>query len=60
MRRRFFKIYQIFPYFAPNWAPKGASPFIGTNLTLHPPSMFPTKFGWNWPSSSWEEDVFAI
>jgi len=28
MRRRFFKIYQNCPYFAPYWAPKGASLFI--------------------------------
>jgi len=28
MRRRFLKIYQKFPYFAPYWAPKGASRFI--------------------------------
>jgi len=28
MRRRFFKIYQNFPYIAPYWTPKGASPFI--------------------------------
>jgi len=32
--------------------------FLWTNLNLHPSSMFPTKFSWNWPStcSSWEED----
>jgi len=28
MRRRLFKVYQNFPYFATHWAPKGASPFI--------------------------------
>jgi len=28
MRRRFFNIYQSFPYFAPYWAPKGASPLF--------------------------------
>jgi len=49
---RYFKIDQHFTYFAP----KGASPFIWTNLNLHLPSMFPTEFGRNWPSSSWEED----
>jgi len=54
MRRRFLKIYQHFPY----WAPKGPSPFIWTNLNPHPPGMFSAKFGWNWPSGSWEEFVY--
>jgi len=35
------KIYQHFPY----WAPKWASPFIGTNLNPYPPDMFSVKFG---------------
>jgi len=42
MRRRFFKIYQHFPYFAPYWAPKVANPFIWTNLNPHPPSIPPS------------------
>jgi len=45
------KIYQHFPY----WTPKEVSPFIWTNMNPHPPCMFPTKFGWNWLSSSWED-----
>jgi len=36
MRRRFLKIYQKFPYFAPYWA----SPFIWTNLNPHPHARF--------------------
>jgi len=58
MRRRFFQIDQNVPYFASYWAPKWASPFIWTNLNSHLPSMFPTSFGWNWRSGSWEEDFF--
>jgi len=32
MRRRFLKIYQMFPYFAPYWAPKAASSFTWINV----------------------------
>jgi len=46
-----------FPYFAPYWTPKGVSPLF--EQTESPsPSMFPAKFGWNWLSGSWEEDVW--
>jgi len=45
MRRRFLKIYQNCPYFAPYWTTKEASPFIWTHLNPHHPSMCPTKFG---------------
>jgi len=51
---RFIKIFLILPLIG---APKGASPYIWTNLNSHPPIVFPTKFGWNWPSGSWEEVV---
>jgi len=47
MTIRFLMIYQNVLYFAPYWAPKGASPINWTNLHPHPPSIFPTKFGWN-------------
>jgi len=47
MRRRFFKIDQILPLFAPYWAPIGASPLIFANLNLHSPKTLPTKFGSN-------------
>jgi len=35
-------------------------PLLGQPLYLKKsespsPSMIPTKFGWNWPSGSWEE-----
>jgi len=55
--RRFSKIYQNCHYFAPYWAPKGASPFIWINLNPHASGMFPTKFARNWFSGSWEKDV---
>ena len=35
---------------------KRAGPFIWTNLNLLHPRMLCAKFGWNWPSSSGEED----
>ena len=34
---------------------KRAGPFIWTNLHPHHPRMLCAKFGWNWPSGSWEE-----
>ena len=37
---------------------KRAGPFIWTNLNPLHPRMLCTKFGWNWPSGSWEEDFF--
>jgi len=55
----FWRLIKTFFYFAPYWASKGASPFIWTNLNPHPTSMFPAKFGWNWPSGSWE-DILII
>jgi len=53
--KKIFEYVSKFPYFAPYWAPKETSRFIWTNLNPHTPSMIPTKFGWNWPSGSWEE-----
>ena len=35
---------------------KRAGPFIWTNLNPLHPRMLCAKFGWNWPSGSWEED----
>jgi len=37
------KIFEYVPYFAPDWAPKGSSPFNWTNLYPHPPIMLPAK-----------------
>ena len=34
---------------------KRARPFIWRNLNPLHPRMFCAKFGWNWPSGSWEE-----
>jgi len=40
MRRRFFKIYQHFPYFAPYWAPKGPEQIrIPIPQSCFPPSL---------------------
>jgi len=47
MKRRFFKIHQILPLFAPYEAPIGASPIIFANLNSHSPKILPTKFGSN-------------
>ena len=35
-------------------------PFIWTNLKPHHTRMHCAKFGWNWPSGSWEEDVPSL
>ena len=35
---------------------KRAGPFIWTNLNPHYPRMLCAKFGWDWPSGSWEEE----
>jgi len=48
MRRRFLKIHQILPPFAPYWA---------TNLNPHSPKILPTKFGINQFSGFGEEIV---
>ena len=34
---------------------KKVGPFIWTNLSPHHPRMHCYKFGWNWPSGSWED-----
>jgi len=57
MRRRFFKIHQILPLFAPYCAPIRASPLIFADLNSHSPKMLPTKFGWNQFSGFGEEVV---
>ena len=47
----------IYFYYFPIISPfERAWPFILTNLNpLHPGILY-AKFGWNWPSGSWEED----
>jgi len=60
MRKTNLKIYQIFPYFAPYWTPKGVSPFTGTNLNPHPPSMLSSRFVWNWYSGSYLKGARTI
>ena len=53
-RRRFLKLSMYFRSFVTISPWKRASPFILTNLnSLH--SRLCAKFGWNWPSGSWEE-----
>ena len=39
---------------------KKAWTFILTNLNLLHPRMLCAKFGWNWPSGSWEEDFLIL
>jgi len=41
MRRRFFKFYQNCRYFAPYWAPKGASPLFEQIGIPIPQACFP-------------------
>jgi len=55
MRRRFFKIHQILPLFAPYWAPIDASPLIFANLNPHSPKILHTKFVSNQFSGFGEE-----
>ena len=45
--------FNIFAIISP-W--KRLWPFIWTNLNPIHPRMLCAKFGWNWPSGSWEED----
>ena len=49
----YFRLFHYFVIISP-W--KRARPFISTNLNLLQPRMICAKFGWNWPSDSWEED----
>ena len=39
---------------------KRAWPFIWTNWNPHHPRMLFAKFGWNWPSGSWEDENVKI
>jgi len=58
--RRFFNIYQHFPYFAPYWAPKGASPFIRTNLNPLSQRIIHTKYQCILASGSREDDFWIF
>jgi len=55
--RRFFKIHQILPLFAPYWAPIGARPLNFAKLNPHSPKILPNKFGSNQFSGFWREVV---
>ena len=56
-KKFFFKISSVyFRYLVITTPWKRAWPFILTNLNPLYPRMLCTKFGWNWPSGSWEED----
>jgi len=57
MRRRFFKIHQILPLFAPYWAPIGANRLGFHKLESPFPKILPTKFGLNQFSDFGEEVV---
>ena len=55
-RRRFFLILSMYYQYIVIISPwKRAVPFIWTNLNPLHPRMICAKFGWNWPSGSWEE-----
>ena len=57
-RRRFFKISFMYICYFVIFSPwKRAWPLIWINLKPHHPRMHSAKFGWNWPSGSWEDDV---
>ena len=45
-----------FCYFAIVYPWKRVRPFIWSNLKPLYPRLLCAKFGWNWPSGSWEED----
>ena len=53
--RRFFNFFNVFLLFLNDLPWKRAGPFIWRNLNLLHPRMLCAKFGWNWPSGSWEE-----
>ena len=56
LRKRFLNFVNEFLLFR-NYLPlEQAGAFIRRNLNSLHPSMLCAKFGWNWPSGSWEED----
>ena len=55
-RRRFLNLVNVFCYFVIISPWKRARPFIWTYLNPLHPRMLCAKFGWNWLSSSGEED----
>ena len=55
-RRIFLKFFNVFSLFR-NYLPlEMGVKFIFKNLNPHQARMLCAKFGWNWPSGSWEED----
>ena len=48
--RRFLNFVNVYSLFR-NYLP------LEKGLDSHHPSMLCAKFGWNWPSGSWEEDI---
>ena len=59
LKKKIFLILSIyFRYFVIISPWKRVGPFIWTNLNLLHPRILCTKFGWNWPSGSGEEDFF--
>ena len=58
-RRRFQNFINVYFHFFIIISPrKRAGSFIWTKLNPLHPKMLCAKFGWNWPSSSGEEDFF--
>ena len=54
-RRRFLNFVNVFLLFVIISPQKKFGPFIWRNLNPLHPRMLCAKFGWNWPSGSWEE-----
>ena len=57
LKKKIFKVFDIILKFFDIISPrKRVWPFIWTNLNPLHPRMLCAKFGWHWPSGSWEED----
>jgi len=55
--KKIFEDLSKFSLFRPLLGPKGGQPLYLNKSESPSPSLFPAKFGWNWPSGSWEEIV---
>ena len=56
----FWILLSYFRYFVITSSWQKAWPFIRTNLNPNHARMLFAKFGWNWPSGSWEEDFIIL
>ena len=55
-RRTFSNFNNVFSLFRNTSPFNGAWPYIWTNVNSLHPRMLCSKFGWNWPRGSWEEN----